>query len=253
MWQALIPAAASIIGGLIGKRGQEETNESNAQQAALNREFQGEQAELNRAFQERMSNSAYQRATEDMQKAGLNPMLAYSQGGASQPSGSGVSGAQAVMGNSAAQLAQNVSNLALTTAQVEKTEAEADLVRAQENQTTASAGEVQYRVQSIVNGIREQNARIENIASDTTNNEKRNQLMEAQRLLANAQRNLTGQHQNESEAREALDKALKILREQDVRINAPLEKFAGTDVGEHSPAIRMLFDLIKSGVLLRGR
>lgn len=58
---------------------------ANMMNASMN--FNADQAAQNRAFQERMRATQYQTATADMQAAGLNPMLAYSQGGAGTPTG----------------------------------------------------------------------------------------------------------------------------------------------------------------------
>lgn len=64
-------------------------------------------ARANRDFQERMSNTAYQRAMADLRKAGLNPMLAAKLGGATTPPGSAVAvGDIGDLANTAGELAK---------------------------------------------------------------------------------------------------------------------------------------------------
>jgi len=60
---------------------------SNAKSVEETNRLQMQLADQQMGFQREMSNTAYQRAMEDMRKAGLNPMLAMDKGGASTPSG----------------------------------------------------------------------------------------------------------------------------------------------------------------------
>lgn len=71
--------AGDVIGAGLSYLGARETNEANS--AIAQRQMD---------FQERMSSTQYRRGMVDMRKAGLNPMLAYQQGGASAPMGASI-------------------------------------------------------------------------------------------------------------------------------------------------------------------
>jgi len=99
---AIVSGLGAAAAGGLNYIGQNMANKDNRRMAREQMQFQQGSTREQMAFQERMSNTAYQRAMADMEAAGLNPILAYQQGGASTPTGAASQGASANMQNAMA-------------------------------------------------------------------------------------------------------------------------------------------------------
>lgn len=269
-----ISAAGSLIGGERANKAAAANADAqmqfNAEQADINRTFSAEeaaksrdwqagQAQVARDYNTEMANSTYQRAVGDMRAAGLNPMLAYSQGGAPspsspQPSGSTASGSQASYGSLPA--VRNTIGEAIHSAgaiaNVQNIEADTQLKKAQAIRETASAGQAEAQKNALIYGIEKTQKEIMNIAEDTNNKQQQHAIMKAQERLVKAQERLVNGQENVAETQAELNKIIKELREQDIRIAKPMEDFAGSTVGESSPAIKLLMDLVRT-ISISGR
>lgn len=89
---SLITGGASLLSGIFSSnQSAKNTQAQIVGQQAMQKEseaFNADQAQINRDYQTSMSNTAYQRASKDMQSAGLNPMMMFGSGSAaSSPSG----------------------------------------------------------------------------------------------------------------------------------------------------------------------
>jgi len=110
-----IGAAASLIGG----------NKQNAANAQM--------AQNQMDFQERMRSTQYQTTVADLKAAGLNPMLAYSQGGAGTPVG-----ATAQMGNPLGEAGNSAREAAMAYANYRQIMSQNELTQAQSVQSIAA-------------------------------------------------------------------------------------------------------------------
>jgi hypothetical protein len=115
---------SKITGGKVEKEAavaqSDYLNQFEAEQAVLGRNFSSAEAAKARRFTERMSNTAYQRAAQDMRAAGINPAMMYARGGmsANTPSASAASAGSTPSGTKPTGIATSTGQLAMLMAAV---------------------------------------------------------------------------------------------------------------------------------------
>lgn len=230
----LLDAGLNLFGNVVsafaGYQGQKDTNETNMQ---LGREQM--------QFQERMSSTSYQRAVADMQAAGLNPMLAYSQGGASAPPGSMPQVQNAV--SAGLNSAQMASSIAQVFSQLEVNQATADKLKAEAERTRSET--VGLEVNSATAW-----SRLLQIHEDTRKAWASGELDMANREVAEVMKKIRDVELSRDQSTFSADVARRKAESQLTVMDIPRAKSEQQfyeRIGQAQPWLRMLLEILKAG------
>lgn len=239
-WEYVIPAVASLIGGVLSNRGQSSANQQNQQLTQENRDWM-----------ERMSGTSYQRAVTDMEAAGLNPMLAYQQGGASTPTsaapvmqntlGAGVQGTAAT--------AQHAVGLMQGVQQVKQSQAQSDLFAASAAKARSETMERDLNSAKLAEEIGLLTAKKGESKMETRRIEEDVPGTRARAQKAFLEKEVSRESFSADVARRRAESLLSELEVPRMRNEAAFET---TDMGKMNPQLRQILQLFRGAASARG-
>jgi hypothetical protein len=161
-----VGAAMGAVGSYLGGQSANKANQLMAQQQM--------------GFQQQMSDTSYQRGVKDLKAAGLNPMLAYTQGGASTPQGA-IAQMENVVGNATNSAFQS----AATAQAVRNQQAQLQLTGAQIDNVDATTKNT--RMDTILKGLEEVNnpTKVKKMLSEIALNDAQRELNSSKTISEN--------------------------------------------------------------------